>query len=342
MGGLASMAMSIVYPSLKTLFEASTRRITVDAHLPRGDEGVHHRRRRVVRASRRRASRPTRRRAVVDQLGTRPAPPRRHRHRQDLQLARGRPLTMTHRRGRRSAGSRSSRSWSRSAILALVVDAHLRRVRRHAALAHRHRAHRRPLPPGAAGARAHEPRAPVGVPLAPPAAARSRAAIRTTVFIGTRLGLERSHRLHLVLAPAPRAQRARVGSERAQLLRGARSRRAATSIDLVRREQKEIDLDPTKGGVVNVLGEDVDRFDVQYLEPIDRRLARRLGLDAGHRRSFNRLPLQVKIRLVLKGGGATAPSSSAPRSRSRCRRRSPSRSRKRQLAADPPQQARSR
>ncbi len=28
MGGLASLAMSIVYPSLKVLFEASTRRIT--------------------------------------------------------------------------------------------------------------------------------------------------------------------------------------------------------------------------------------------------------------------------------------------------------------------------
>ncbi len=28
MGGLASLAMSIVYPSLKLLFEASTRRIT--------------------------------------------------------------------------------------------------------------------------------------------------------------------------------------------------------------------------------------------------------------------------------------------------------------------------
>ncbi|MCB1185406.1 hypothetical protein KDM41_18450 [bacterium] len=36
MGGIASMAMSFVYPSLKLLFEASTRRIVVTAFIREG------------------------------------------------------------------------------------------------------------------------------------------------------------------------------------------------------------------------------------------------------------------------------------------------------------------
>jgi general secretion pathway protein J len=78
--------------------------------------------------------------------------------------------------------------------------------------------------------------------------------------------------------------------------------------DLVRREQKEIDLEPTKGGVINVICEDVLEFELSYLDP------QTLSGDwvetwdstqaAGQ---FQRLPLQVKIRLVLRGGIGNLP-----------------------------------
>jgi general secretion pathway protein J len=69
-------------------------------------------------------------------------------------------------------------------------------------------------------------------------------------------------------------------------------------MDLVRREQTPIDLDPLKGGIVNVVAEDVDQFDVHYLEPQTSQ-----WLEAWDSMQVtgqpNRLPLEVKIALVL-------------------------------------------
>ena len=71
--------------------------------------------------------------------------------------------------------------------------------------------------------------------------------------------------------------------------------------DLVQREQKEIDLEPTKGGVINVLCEDVAEFDLSYLDATTGEWTETWDSTqaAGQ---FQRLPLQVKIRLVLRGG----------------------------------------
>jgi general secretion pathway protein J len=78
--------------------------------------------------------------------------------------------------------------------------------------------------------------------------------------------------------------------------------------DLLRREQREIDLDPTKGGVVSVLCEDVTAFDVQYLEPItDTWLDSWDSSQPSSTYTFNRLPLEVKIRLTLRGGEGDRP-----------------------------------
>jgi general secretion pathway protein J len=78
--------------------------------------------------------------------------------------------------------------------------------------------------------------------------------------------------------------------------------------DLLRREQKEIDLDPQKGGVVNVLCEDVISFDVQYLEPMtDTWLDSWDSTQASQQYQYMRLPLQVRIRLTLKGGEGDRP-----------------------------------
>jgi general secretion pathway protein J len=73
-------------------------------------------------------------------------------------------------------------------------------------------------------------------------------------------------------------------------------------MDLVRREQTPIDIDPKKGGVVNVVAENVEEFDVKYLEPLTAQ-----WLDTWDSTQVTgqpgRLPLEVSIRLVLKGIG---------------------------------------
>ena len=76
--------------------------------------------------------------------------------------------------------------------------------------------------------------------------------------------------------------------------------------DLVRREQKEIDLEPTKGGTINVICEDVTEFDLSYLDPVSGEWTETWDSTqaAGQ---FLRLPVQIKIRLVLRGGIGNAP-----------------------------------
>ena len=76
--------------------------------------------------------------------------------------------------------------------------------------------------------------------------------------------------------------------------------------DLVRREQKEIDLEPTKGGMINVICEDVSQFDLSYLDPLTGEWSETWDSTqaAGQ---FQRLPVQIKISLVLNGGIGNAP-----------------------------------
>jgi general secretion pathway protein J len=77
-------------------------------------------------------------------------------------------------------------------------------------------------------------------------------------------------------------------------------------MDLVRREQTPIDLDPLKGGVVNVVAEDVTEFHVRYLDPLTSQ-----WLDTWDSMQIsgqpNRIPLEVSIHLVLRGVGNGAP-----------------------------------
>jgi len=71
-------------------------------------------------------------------------------------------------------------------------------------------------------------------------------------------------------------------------------------MDLVRREQAPIDFDPKRGGVVNVLAEDVEIFDVRYLDPLTGTWTDTWDTTqiTGQ---LNRLPLEVKVVLELKG-----------------------------------------
>jgi general secretion pathway protein J len=77
-------------------------------------------------------------------------------------------------------------------------------------------------------------------------------------------------------------------------------------MDLVRREQTPIDIDPLKGGIVNVIAEDVAEFDVRFLEPMTGQ-----WLETWDSTQLtgqpNRLPLEVEIRLSLNGVGDGPP-----------------------------------
>jgi general secretion pathway protein J len=70
--------------------------------------------------------------------------------------------------------------------------------------------------------------------------------------------------------------------------------------DLVRREESPLDMYPKKGGVINVLAEDVELFDLKFLDP-------QTGIwvetwDTTQVSSQpNRLPIEIKITLVLRG-----------------------------------------
>lgn len=77
-------------------------------------------------------------------------------------------------------------------------------------------------------------------------------------------------------------------------------------MDLVRREQSPIDIDPLKGGIVDVVAEDVTEFDIRYLDPLTGQWTESWD-SVQVTGQPNRLPLAARIRLVLKGVGSGAP-----------------------------------
>lgn len=73
--------------------------------------------------------------------------------------------------------------------------------------------------------------------------------------------------------------------------------------DLARREQVGIDLEADRGGTVQVLAEDIDLFDLEYLDPISGLWQDRWD-STSTMAQMGRLPLQVKVTLVLRDGPA--------------------------------------
>lgn len=70
-------------------------------------------------------------------------------------------------------------------------------------------------------------------------------------------------------------------------------------MDLVRREQAPIDYDFKRGGVVNVLAEDVERFDLKFFDPMTATWVETWDTTQPTMQ-YNRLPLEVRIELELK------------------------------------------
>lgn len=82
---------------------------------------------------------------------------------------------------------------------------------------------------------------------------------------------------------------------------GEENPQATGQIDLIRRINPRLDVEPTEGGRGEVLATDVDLFDLKFLDPL-------LGTwieewdTSTVVGQLDRLPLQVKIHLVLNGG----------------------------------------
>jgi general secretion pathway protein J len=71
--------------------------------------------------------------------------------------------------------------------------------------------------------------------------------------------------------------------------------------DLARREQANIDAKPDSGGVVYVLAEDIDLFDLKFLDPMTGSWVDSWDTTQATAQ-LNRMPLQVRVTLVLNGG----------------------------------------
>jgi general secretion pathway protein J len=72
--------------------------------------------------------------------------------------------------------------------------------------------------------------------------------------------------------------------------------------DLARRVSTTLDLDPKKGGRVEVLATDIDLFDLQYLDPQSGNWVDTWDTTQTVTGQPARLPVQVRILLVLNGG----------------------------------------
>jgi general secretion pathway protein J len=72
-------------------------------------------------------------------------------------------------------------------------------------------------------------------------------------------------------------------------------------IDLARRVSPILDLEPTVGGRVDVMATDIDLFDLEFLDPLTGIWADTWDTTSTIAQA-NRLPLQVRVILVLNGG----------------------------------------
>jgi general secretion pathway protein J len=77
-------------------------------------------------------------------------------------------------------------------------------------------------------------------------------------------------------------------------------------MDLVRREQTPADMDPKKGGIVSVMCEDVDKFDVKYLDPMTSMWVEAWDTTQALGQQ-SRLPIEIRITLGLKHVPAGVP-----------------------------------
>ncbi|HKY35997.1 MAG TPA: type II secretion system protein GspJ [Polyangiaceae bacterium] len=75
--------------------------------------------------------------------------------------------------------------------------------------------------------------------------------------------------------------------------------------DLVRRIDTDLDLEPDKGGKVEVLATDIDLFNLEYMDPLSGQWQETWDTTQSTGQP-DRLPLQVRVILVLNGGSRSS------------------------------------
>lgn len=122
---------------------------------------------------------------------------------------------------------------------------------------------------------------------------------RQTAFIGSDNAT--SDRVDFTAFAHVRLRRDAHESDQCELSYFAASDRATGNLDLVRRISTHIDADVTRGGTVQVLAENIDSFDIKYLDP-----ATNEWVDSWDSTQpaaqLGRLPAQVWITLWLRDG----------------------------------------
>ncbi len=76
-------------------------------------------------------------------------------------------------------------------------------------------------------------------------------------------------------------------------------------VNLVRRVSSRLDMYPEKGGKIEILASDIDLFELQYLDPATGQWKDRWDTTQATEQ-VGRLPLQVRVVLVLNGGSRHA------------------------------------
>lgn len=128
---------------------------------------------------------------------------------------------------------------------------------------------------------------------------------RATIFLGKDSG--REDRVDFTSFSHRRLRRNAHESDQCELSYFmARDPKIPGKVDLVRREDPQIDLNPDKEGVVLVVAEDVSEFDLRYFDPLTQ-----LWTDSWDSSQatgqLGRLPSQVRVTLVLAHGPGDRP-----------------------------------
>ncbi|HMJ11431.1 MAG TPA: type II secretion system protein GspJ, partial [Polyangiaceae bacterium] len=125
-------------------------------------------------------------------------------------------------------------------------------------------------------------------------------AVQQTVFVGTR-GTP-ADRLDFNSFANRRLDRDSHESDQVEISYfSSRDPKRDGKIDLVRRADTKLDDDPQKGGRVEVLATDIDLFDLEYLDPLSGQWIETWDSTQAVGQP-NRLPLQVRVLLVLNEG----------------------------------------
>jgi general secretion pathway protein J len=122
---------------------------------------------------------------------------------------------------------------------------------------------------------------------------------RTTAFIGkSGAGFDR---LDFVAFAHRRIERDAKESDQCEVGYSAqKDPESEDKMDLLRREQTPVDIYPNKGGIVSVLAENVLDLRFRYMEPLTAQWLENWDTTSPSGQP-GRLPLEVKISLVLKG-----------------------------------------